>query len=67
VPAGSVTSFDVARGVGTVTADGRDYFFHCTQIVDGSRSVAVGTPVRFRVVPGRRGDWEAAHLEKVDE
>jgi len=64
MPAGTVTAFDEQRGLGTVTADGREYPFHSTQIADGSRSVRVGQSVEFRVVPGRRGDWEAAEIEK---
>jgi cold shock CspA family protein len=62
--AGTVTAFDEQRGLGTVTADGREYPFHSTQIADGSRTVRVGQSVEFRVVPGRRGDWEAAGIEK---
>ena len=64
MPAGTVTAFDEQRGLGTVTADAREYPFHSTQIADGSRSVRVGQSVEFRVVPGRRGDWEAAAIEK---
>jgi cold shock CspA family protein len=64
MPAGTVTAFDEQRGLGTVTADGREYPFHSTQIADGSRSVRVGQAVEFRVVPGRMGNWEAAGIEK---
>lgn len=57
---GTVDSFDEARGLGTVRADGGDVLgFHCTAIADGSRSIPVGQPVRFRVVAGHRGRWEA--------
>ena len=34
MPAGTVTTFDEQRGLGTVTSDGRDYPFHTTQIAD---------------------------------
>ena len=62
-PVGTVTAFDDPAGVGTVTADdGSEHFFHCTAIADGSRTVEVGTRVRFTVVPGRLGRWEAAAL-----
>ena len=61
---GVVAAFDEHKGYGTVRAedDGREYFFHCTQIADGSRTIAVGTPVTFEVVPGHRGRWEAVRL-----
>lgn len=57
---GRVADFDEARGYGTVRAeDGREYFFHCTQIADGTRTIGVGTPVTFEVMPGHLGRWEA--------
>jgi cold shock CspA family protein len=60
---GTVTAFDEVKGYGTVTGDdGVEHFFHCTQIADGTRSIAVGTAVTFTVVPGRLGRWEAAAL-----
>lgn len=58
---GVVAEFDEAAGFGTVEADdGRRFFFHCTQIADGTRSIAVGAAVTFEVVPGHLGRWEAA-------
>ncbi|MBW3556052.1 MAG: cold shock domain-containing protein [Actinobacteria bacterium] len=58
---GTVVAFDEHAGYGTVRSDdGQDLFFHCTQIDDGTRTIAVGTRVRFAVVPGQRGQWEAA-------
>ncbi|HET9071913.1 MAG TPA: cold shock domain-containing protein [Acidimicrobiales bacterium] len=61
VTTGTVTDFDAEVGLGEVGADdGTVVRFHCTQIADGSRSIAVGTPVSFAVVPGRGGRWEAA-------
>jgi cold shock CspA family protein len=66
MPSGTVTAFDERRGLGTVTADGREFAFHTTQIADGSRAIRIGQAVEFAVVPGRRGDWEAAAIEKVD-
>ncbi len=38
------------------------YPFHCTQIADGSRVVAVGAPVSFGLLAGRGGRWEAADI-----
>ena len=61
---GSVTSFDAHRGLGEVTADdGTTYPFHCTAIADGTRTIAEGTAVRFDVVAGRLGRWEAGAVE----
>ena len=62
---GSVTTFDDHRGLGTITADdGAVLHFHCTGIADGSRSIEVDTHVRFDVVAGRLGRWEAWGIEK---
>ena len=62
-PTGVVTDYDDPVGIGTVTADdGVEHFFHCTAIADGSRTIEVGARVRFTVVPGRLGRWEAAAL-----
>ena len=48
--AGTVTAFDDAAGLGTVTAaDGTAFAFHCVEIDDGSRRIDVGTPVTFEV------------------
>lgn len=63
VQAGFVAAFDVEVGLGTAEAeDGRTWPFHCTQITDGSRSIAVGTPITFLVAAGHRGTWEAASV-----
>jgi cold shock CspA family protein len=64
VPTGTVAAFDEAAGWGTVRTDaGDDHFFHCAAISDGTRTIPVGTAVRFTVVPGRLGRWEAAAVE----
>jgi cold shock CspA family protein len=58
---GRVDRFDDAAGHGVVRADdGDEFFFHCTAIADGTRTIDAGTAVTFEVVPGRRGRWEAA-------
>jgi len=63
---GVVTAFDDHKGYGTVTTDdGRDVFFHCTRIADGTRAIDVGQRVAFTVVPGHGGRWEAAEMEKA--
>jgi cold shock CspA family protein len=63
---GTVATFDEHAGHGVIRAeDGRELFFHCTQLVDGSRTVEIGTLVRFDVVAGHSGTWEAARVEKL--
>lgn len=60
---GLVTAWDEHGGYGTITAeDGPEYFFHCTQLLDGTRTTTVGTPVTFDVVAGRLGRWEATEI-----
>lgn len=62
---GTVVAFDERRGLGEVEdPDGVRYPFQCTRIVDGSRVVAVGATVTFRVVAGLLGRWEATDIEK---
>ena len=62
---GTVVEFDEAKGYGTVRAeDGRDLFFHCTQIADGTRAIDQGAEVEFEIVPGRNGRWEATEIKK---
>ncbi len=60
---GRVVEFDEHKGYGYVEADdGRRLFFHCTAVADGTRTIAVGTPVVFEVVGGNLGQWEAQGL-----
>jgi cold shock CspA family protein len=63
---GTVVDFDEHRGSGTVrSADGTELFFHCTQIADGTRTVAADTPVAFTVVAGHRGCYEAVDVTPI--
>jgi cold shock CspA family protein len=63
---GVVASFDDPRGLGAVRADdGTEYPFHCTAIADGTRAIDEGARVRFEVVAGHMGRWEASHIAKV--
>jgi cold shock protein len=59
---GTVTAFDERRGLGTIDADGREYPFHCTAILDGTRTIDVGADVTFEVRPAGMGRWEAAAI-----
>jgi len=63
---GTVVEFDEHRGLGRVRSDdGRELAFHCTQVADGSRAVAVDTAVAFTVVAAHHGRWEAADLVPI--
>lgn len=65
MPAGRVTEFDEARGLGTVTSDdGVEYLFHLVEIADGSRTVEVGRRVVFDELP-RLGAVQAGRLHQV--
>jgi cold shock CspA family protein len=59
---GVVVAFDERRGLGTIEADGTAYPFHCTALVDGSRTVDVGAAVTFEVRAAGMGRWEAAGI-----
>jgi cold shock CspA family protein len=65
---GRVVGFDPARGIGFVEGDdGTRLGFHCTRIADRSREVPVGARVRYRVVPGSLGRWEADEIDVVTD
>ena len=62
---GTVSAFDAARGLGTVTGeDGSDWAFHVIEIADGTRTIDVGQEVVFQPLPkfGRR---QAGRLLKL--
>ena len=57
---GRITAFDQTRGLGVLEdEDGSAFDFHATAIADGTRTIALGAPVVFHVVPGHRGRYEA--------
>ena len=60
---GEVIAYDVAAGYGTIRgSDGREWWFHCTAIADGSRRIAVGASGVFSLAAGRSGRWEAVGI-----
>ena len=62
---GTVTAFDDACGLGVVSADdGRTYQFHCVEIADGTRTIALEQPVLFQPL-ARFGRYQATHLVRV--
>ena len=62
---GRVARFDERAGFGTVAAEGsgEEWYFHCTRIADGSRTIPEGTWVHFEVIPGPAG-LEAVNLRR---
>lgn len=62
----TVTSFDDDTGLGTVRlSDGRELAFHCTELVDGTRTVETGAVVSLVVTPGHRGALEATGIRRL--
>lgn len=60
--AGTVVAFDRQVGLGEVaTADGATFPFHCIEIADGSRDIAVGAAVTFGLLC-KLGTYEAARI-----
>ena len=60
---GRVAEYDEHRGFGTIEDEaGRRYWFHCTSIANGTRTIPVGSSVTFHVVAGHLGRWEAAEV-----
>lgn len=63
---GHVEKFDKDAGIGEVRgSDGERYGFHCTEIADGTRNIAVGAEVAFVSAPGHIGIREARALVPV--
>jgi len=61
---GTVTAFDEHIGLGQIRGDDDTMVgFHCVAIADGSRTIAAGTPVSYRLVAGLHGRWEAEGVE----
>lgn len=59
---GRVASFDAAVGLGEIeSSTGDRHLFHCIEIADGSRDIAVGAHVRFDVM-SKFGRYEAANV-----
>ena len=59
---GRVAEFDSAAGYGAVVDLEGEWFFHCTAIADGSRTVARGVEVDFSLAPGHLGRMEARDI-----
>jgi CspA family cold shock protein len=59
--AGTVVEFDAEVGLGIIESGDARFPFHCIEIADGSRDIAVGTPVTFEVLC-KLGRYEAAAI-----
>jgi len=66
---GTVIAFDDEKGWGSIAedaidgGDGPEWFFHCTAIADGTRTIEVGTTVEFVLAPGHNGRYEARRVQ----
>ncbi|MEO9181278.1 MAG: hypothetical protein ABI298_06475 [Acidimicrobiales bacterium] len=64
---GTVTEFDDDRGLGVLRSDEGAYFsFHCVSIVDGSRTIAVGSRVRGERHVGLLGHDDVVDIESAN-
>ena len=62
---GVVVAFDEQSGLGEIDgSDGAKHAFHCIEIADGSRTIAVGQLVRFQPL-ARFGHFQAGRVVKV--
>ncbi len=60
--AGRVVAFDEAAGLGEVEReDGVRFPFHCIEIADGTRTIAVGAAVTFELLC-KLGRYEASQI-----
>ncbi|MCC5953031.1 MAG: hypothetical protein JJU45_13150 [Acidimicrobiia bacterium] len=56
---GIVEEFDEDGGQGTIVEpSGARWWFHCTAVSDGSRTIPTDTAVAFTLVPGHLGRFE---------
>jgi cold shock CspA family protein len=67
---GTVSEFDHDKGYGRIAGEaeangGSSFFFHCTQISDGTRTITPGAAVVFEIRPWHRGEFEAAAITKL--
>jgi len=67
VYSGRIATFDDHVGRGEIEARGGMRFpFHCTSLADGTRTIALDTAVKFRLVPGPLGALEATKITASD-
>jgi cold shock CspA family protein len=60
---GVVASYDDRAGYGEILDDdGRRWWFHCTAVADGSRTIIEQSTVCFQLAAGHLGRYEAVDL-----
>jgi hypothetical protein len=63
---GTIEAFDAERGLGVLrSVHDVDFGFHCVDIADGTRRIAVGANARARRSVGRLGHDEVTVIEAV--
>ena len=63
---GVVHAFDARSGVGQIEDDDGELLpFHCTALVDGTRTIEPGTAVEFERAPSHLGRWEATAVSRA--
>lgn len=63
---GKVSKFDASGGLGVIISeDGNEITFHCIVISDNSRTIDVGAPVAFTLMPSLGGKVEASVVQKL--
>jgi CspA family cold shock protein len=61
---GTVVEFDAVVGLGVVeSSTGERHAFHCIEIADGTREIAIGTAVAYDLL-GKFGRYEAANVQR---
>ena len=65
VRTGTVSHFDAQRGLGVITSASGEYRFHCTAIVDGTRTIAENSAVFFELRAGVLGAVEATAVSSA--
>lgn len=61
---GRIVAFDEEMGLGElVAADGTRLQFHCVELIDGNRTISVGTSVSF-TVSAKLGRYEASAIRR---
>ncbi len=60
-----VDKFDQNSGIGYLTIEDRQVWFHCISITDGSRFIENGSEVVVLLRVGRNGQPEAYQVQKI--
>jgi cold shock CspA family protein len=61
-----VDRFDTDTGIGYLSVENTEVWFHCISITDGSRVIEAGKDVAVNLRMGRNGYLEAFRVLKID-